>query len=564
MTAPDRMRARMQRERAERLLRRLERAAVALLLVAGLVPRARDLGAGFDREAEGFQGAFFALAAVNYERLGVGALLGYPVLNVEEEHDPAHWYGYANHPPTVALLGWASLWAAAPAGWSEAWRAHEPPRGVEPALRAPFLALHLGALLAFWWALREGLGSRTALIGLALLASSPVLVHYGMLVNYENPSLLAMALAAGFYARAWRRERWALPGVGLAFALGACFTYAPLFLLPPLALHAWGGRRNRLALAVLGVGAAGAVGPLAAHAWLSARALARTGQAPDGVLGRARHLLEPLLDGSYPIGEWAALQVERAADWITWPVPAVAAVGGATRLARRLVPSFDAWLLRRDPEPPKAGECDVATPLLLAGLLYLLAFYRHTLEPQHPFLMLVAPGVAAWAALGLSTWGAPLVRLGGGFAPLVLLTSLLVLPGVAAANRLRFEHRAPLGAVPPPGAAAPVLPLPRDLGAELAAVVPPGALGMYPEALGLNLAATYYAWRTLWPVADLAPGQADAVADRFGLADAERWLALPNEPPPAAAPQVAALRPLAEAAVLDRSSAPGWLGLRLR
>ena len=61
---------------------RLERIGIALILVAALVPRLRDVAGPFDRGPEGEAGARAALAAVNYERLGLATAGGYPVLNV--------------------------------------------------------------------------------------------------------------------------------------------------------------------------------------------------------------------------------------------------------------------------------------------------------------------------------------------------------------------------------------------------------------------------------------------------------------------------------------------------
>jgi hypothetical protein len=157
---------------------RLERLGVLLLLAVALVPRLRDVAAPFDREAEGAQAAFFAIAAVNHERLGLRHTGGYPVLNVDAT-DPGrrgagapiasrHWLFYTNHPPLVPLLAWAALEALGPRGWDTAWREHRAPAGIELPLRLPFLAAHLLFLWSLWWAARQSGGPRAALIALGL------------------------------------------------------------------------------------------------------------------------------------------------------------------------------------------------------------------------------------------------------------------------------------------------------------------------------------------------------------------------------------------------------------
>src|SRR5690349_22366462 len=85
----------------------VERCCVLALLLAALWPRARDLRAPFDREFEGAQGAFFAIGALNYERLGALRTGAYPVLNLDLgprgdprrslwEH-PQGWYRSEEH-----------------------------------------------------------------------------------------------------------------------------------------------------------------------------------------------------------------------------------------------------------------------------------------------------------------------------------------------------------------------------------------------------------------------------------------------------------------------------------
>ena len=87
--------------------------------------------------------------------------------------------------------------------------------------------------------------------------------------------------------------------------------------------------------------------------------------------------------------------------------------------------------------------------------------------------------------------------------------------------------------------AAPALPLPDTLGAELAQLLPAGSFGVYPAVLGLNTAASFYAWRSLWPANSPHDTLPDAVAQRFGLGASPHLLLLPKHPWPAIAAAIA-------------------------
>jgi hypothetical protein len=213
-------------------------------------------------------------------------------------------------------------------------------------------------------------------------------------------------------------------------------------------------------------------------------------------------------------------------EWLSPPLLPLAILGLALALARRS-------------EPRRSEAIDLGPPLLLGGALYLLAFYRHTIEPQHSFLMLIAPGALALAATALRLLGRISLRLRGGLAPLALVVSLLASYGAWRSNELRYRYRAarddrPSGNWPPPE-----LDLPEAIGAELGSLLPPRALGLYPAELGFNHAVAFYAWRTLLPVHSLEDPLARALAERFGLSDASRFLVLPRPPlPPSAAAAV--------------------------
>jgi hypothetical protein len=528
------------------LLREL---ALAILLVAAsLAPRLRDVGGPFDREFEGQQGAFFAIAAINYERLGFGAHGGYPVLNIDlprergsdgELRDRSDaWYTYANHPPLVPWIAWAGFKLFGPAEWNERYGA----RGVEHAVRMPFLALQVAFLAAFFWALREAYGSTTALAGLAFACFAPVVAFYAPLVNYENPALLAIALGAGYYVRFARtRARGDRLRLGFAFAFGSCITYAPLFFFAALFVHALFalGRRMALELA-LGPGLM-ALAPIAAHTAWSRWALAEIGQAPEGILSRARTLLEPLTSGEHPIGEWSRLQVERIAYWYTLPLALVALAGFAVALAR----------LRK---PVSHRPLPIAEILLAGGVLSLFAFYRHTLDPEHPFLLLVAPAICAFAAIALGALEPLVANVPGRRAWIALATAAVCTPCVMRFAELRHRYRANATEAAASARPKPELPLPDEIGHELRALIPEGTFAIYPDALGLNYAVYYYAWRTLWPIRDARDTLPIAVAERY-LPGAPRMLVLPKEPPPSAKSAVDALHSeLAQGAPL-RSSA---------
>jgi hypothetical protein len=360
-------------------LARLERAGVVLLLVAALVPRARDLFGPFDRELEGFQGACFAAFAVNYERLGLMRFAGYPTFNIDLPSDPERSpYLYPNHPPLVPWLVWASAKCLGPEGWSEAWREGRAPQGVEWSMRLPFLALHLFGLWALWWAARQCGSAVLALCTLAIATVTPVSALYGTLINYENPCAPFLLLACGFHVRWLRRAApapgtpsgvdelgsepraqgavplgrtadrgavaqagsLALPGgsrrsllaaAACTFAAG-CVTFTPVFFLPGLVLHTSWHRGWRKALLEALVLSGAALLPLAIHAGWVRLALPRT--ASEGLWQRVEVMLGPLFDGSLPLGEWLRRQGLRLSYFFTWPILAAAAIGLALALLR--------------------------------------------------------------------------------------------------------------------------------------------------------------------------------------------------------------------------------------
>lgn len=532
-------------------LRRLELAGAALLLVAALVPRARDLDGSFDRHFEGGQAGFFALCAVNYERLGFWTFGGYPVLNIDLFPDrPESWYEYANHPPAVPWMAYAGLQLLGPDGWEDELAAGRPPQGIETAVRLPFLLAHVFGLATFWWAVRQASGPRRAMLALAILAALPLSALYATLVNYETPSIPFACLALGFYARYARsddpaRRRSSLWGMAIAFGLGCSVTYAPAFFLPPLVLQRLLARRVREAVTVGATGLAGILVPVALHGYWSRRQLASIDVDADGLVKRVGNLAGPLFRGEPPFGDWLALQGELLLGLASWPVCIAAGVGAV-------------WLVVRSlPIAPGSREsASLEMPFTLGGFTMLLAFYQHTATGQDTFLLNLAPALCVLPAAVLDRIAPTLYRLRGGIGPLVAVTGLIVLPEVTQIDQLRRQWRAP-GPNDPVDAGGPPAPLPRTVGAELHELLPPGVAAMYPGDLGFQYGTYYYAWRSLFHVASLEEsGVAQAHFANIGLEGAPMYLMFPLDPPPAAAGQVDAVRALFEATLPDVAARP--------
>ncbi|QDU68671.1 hypothetical protein [Engelhardtia mirabilis] len=550
----------------------LERSLLGLLIAAAVVLRLVQVAEPLDRQFDGFQGAFFAVCAINYERLeGAhpahtllprGAGDGYPVVNLDlDPAAPDTWYLYANHPPTVPWLAWSSLALFAPDGWDQAWREGLPPAGIEAPLRAPFMALNLLGLVALFLALRAAGCRRAAWYATLFYAWTPAALLYAGLVNYENPTVpfvLAGVAAAVCYARGGRAA-W-LAATFAAFACAGAVTYAALFTAAALALllPACGWSR---AARLTGAAVAGSLAPLALHGARAGALLEQHGESMGTLGSRVRTMVAPLLDGTTPLGTWLGVQAKLLTEEVGIALSLLAAGGLAIGVGRMLRRSHGDGTRDAD------LSAHLALALVVGGCAMQLAFYRHTRDPQDPFILHLVPGLAAAA-------GVLIARLSSGATPaarwLVLTAALaVVVEGGLRSAQLHGRWR---GAGPELGqssAAAPLLPAPSRLGPALAELLPAGDVAWYPGALGLGPATSFYAWRTLLPV---TPGSYEATQlsqNDLGLEQATTWLAIPTAVPPSAQAAVDELLANLEAALPGSVREPsaanaGWRLWRLR
>jgi hypothetical protein len=532
---------------------------LALLLVGLLgawlllAPARGEFGRGFD----GFQGAFFASAAVNYERLGVERTHGFPVVQIDPRDEPSTWNVYTNHPRAVPLLAWWSLRTFGPAGWSD--RAQPLPHDTEAALRVPFFAAQVLCCVLVGLVAAAAAGRRAGLLGFALAVHAPLAAPLAGLVNYEHPSLVFVLAGALCLALAHvRRERAGLLGV-LATAVcgaGAFVTYAPVLFVPAFALFA--PRRRLLALST---GCASAGLALVPHV-LATRALrADTGLAGPSLVGRARELIAPMLHGDPPPWRWLAIQWDSALTAFGAALVAAAILGflAAVRLAR--AGHAHAEIERAESGPVARGPAVLARMALAAGLGALLVqvlYWRHTSDPQESFLLNAAPAVVLAAVLAFASierrsatgWPYRIARV----LPLAVLAACIV----QSTQRLSAD-RAP-GPLDLAGARGPDAPLPRTVGEELARLLPADVSGWYPSTLGWTPAASFHAWRPLVPVSPGAYDAAAATAVALGYGDRPVWLVLPLEPRGEAQARECEL--LAAELAARRGAEPDWVSGR--
>ena len=557
-----------------------ELAGVAAILLLAVVLRiAWAPVGGLDRSMDGFQGSFFALTSVNYERLGADAVDGYPVVNLDPVPDrPETWYVYANHAPLLSMALWLDLRLFAPdvelpsgetVPWGEAWRHGLPPtratdEGFEDVLRAPMYLASLLTILALWWALRAFGGSDQALVGAFLYAIAPLAVLEAGLVNYEPPSILCVVLAFGFLARWQLTDRRAHLIGALGFvALGTAQTFAPLFFAVPLCAYVLISRARRggslAGLRAVAPFALAALTPVLVHGVLAGRAMHDIGEVPR-LTERVRLLFAPLTDGSVPLWSWLKLQFSHLAAYNSQLVVDLTLLGIVFAVVELLAaPSRDEVDgEQREERAARAHGAALSLLLFGGGFSVLFFYYKHTADgflpgtaAQDTFMLNLLPGACALGALALVQFGRTLHRIltkdrdalsllrrhGATAAVAVVVAITWSANGNATElHWLRWRSPAELGQGP----------LPKVTGGRLAEIVPAGAVGLYPEALGWTPAVGLYAWRTLLPVTDdLASFEFATVRiTEAGLEDRPRYLLLPTEPPESARPQVESMRAL--------------------
>lgn len=517
---------------------------LALVAALGLVLHLPAVTGEFDRGFDGFQGAFFAGAAVNFQQLGTSPTRGYPLAQIDPSDDPSTWNVYTNHPRFVPHVALASLRLFGPKGWDT--RPGPVPPGTEAVIRAPFFALQVGGWLLLAAAVWRTAGRRAALVALALCAHLPLGAALSGLVNYEHPAVFfvcAGALLATF-TRAARtqsagpagaRERRFAVAAGAACGLGAAVTYAPVLFVPAIAYACARGTRWRALLA----GGAAAALALSPHVLASGEVRALVGARSPSIVERLRELLAPMWNGELPPSRWLAAQLQ-ALDWSFTPwVAAVAALGLLLAFARSAG-------VRRATASAVDTTCGLdqlarlAVGLGLAALAVQVLFWRHTGDPQVSFLLNAGPAVVLAATFALErlarrTEHAHVAR------PAVLVALLLVAASSARARDHLQALRAP-GPRDVPGATGPTAPLPRSVARDVDALLPPDVVVWYPAGLGFTPAVSFYAWRTFLP---FVPGHYEATIAKqaeLGLAQRPTWICVPIEPDsPAIAADVEAL-----------------------
>jgi hypothetical protein len=566
---------------------RRELIAVCLALFLGILLRVYYAPAGgFDREADGFQGAFFGLTSINYERLGIAPTGGYPVVNLDTVVDaPETWYVYGNHSPLFALGEWTALKALGPHGWENAWREGRSPSGVgtdhsfEFALRLPMFAASIFSMLVLWWALRIEGGKRAAWIGMLLYALCPLAILDAGLVNYEPASILCVLFAFGFFAKLRRRDaiceescifRKELLFVCLFLALGTAQTFAPLFFAIPLCFAALGSRLRAIGIkgALLSASAIGfaALLPVLVHG-IYVRSALEGIQPASRLSERIGILFEPLTSGSVPLWRWLGLQHTHLVTFASEVFVEIAIVG----LVFAILIQADR-LLSKGPEVRASKKNPALLPLLLAagGFTVMFGYYKHTADDtpaQSSFILNLIPAIAALGGLAFVIFGdavgrtfARKGRVHGGLILTAVLLGLALNNGFATTNHLWGIWRSP----------RPQSTVPELVGATLGKLLPPESVALYPAQLGFTPAVYFYAWRTMLPVtADIPSFQ--MVEQRLsdgGLLDRPRYLILPDAPSAGTKPAVDALRELFATMTPELASLPpiqvdGWSAWRL-
>ncbi|MBL8897375.1 MAG: glycosyltransferase family 39 protein [Planctomycetes bacterium] len=442
-----------------------------VLLALAAFLRARDLGAPFDSEFEGFQGGSWAIAARHRLEHGAERVGYFPVLNpnLPPEFQPTQLFSYTNHPLTTHTI---DVFMARAFGLEE-W-----------ALRLPYL---LGSLAIV--ALVYGLGLRVlgplgALLSATLAATSPGLAFYGALVNYEDLCIPAMLLAI------WAHLRWSEKGrivdallFSAALFVAVSIDWPAAFLAPAFAIERFLPRGRLHALKRLrasffsGLASAVAVvGAVALHLFLVRCSYEKLGIAPPeqaglgGAWERLQLLAEPFVNGAF--GAWLAAQAGHLRSLVRFDLALLAIVG---------------VLLCAMPERRCERARVVILPGVLAGGMYLLAFAKHALDQPLfwmyllPFLCL-ASGFALTRACALVAPRA-FSRRAAALSLALPAATLGVLQWKDLHERFRVGVRT------------------KEVGQAIRDATPPLTNLYVPASAGWNMAYAYYAQRLFTPLA---------------------------------------------------------------
>jgi hypothetical protein len=202
--------------------------------------------------------------------------------------------------------------------------------GSEAVLRSLSLIFGLGTLILFW-PLARRLASRTAaLLGLALVAFSPVMVYYSKeLKQYSGDAFFAVLILFLLERVRERESRWAWAALAAAGVLGLGFSHALIFTLPVALAVLWftpkTGRSRALLLGGIWAGAFGA------YYFLFFR-----GQVDPGLLAYWAQDF-PDFSGLGPFLRWLGASFQRYFHYffgdlgMFWAMPAVVAGGLALK-----------------------------------------------------------------------------------------------------------------------------------------------------------------------------------------------------------------------------------------
>jgi len=368
-----------------------------------------------------FNGAVWSQAAHNNLRAGLSATRGLAAgFYFGPLPIPARGY-YTHHPPGLPLVLTGLFAVAGEHEWV--------------ARLVPILA-SLGTAILVWWMVWSATGrARPATLVLAVLASLPMFLHYGQMVNHEPLALLAiLGMLAGLHA--WqttgRPAGLTVLFVSLGFGLlMAWHVYLFAGLLAAWLLGRGPAPARRVGAWVL------AVALLALLAFFLHIRLGRPDAWPE-LLAQFRWRLSLSSEtSSISWGAWARRVAESLLGRIPWVAWVLAAFGGvALRQWRSSVPGWP-WL----------GGVSLALAIL--SLIYVVAFRNASYIHAYAGYYLIVP-VAILAGLELDlVWrfGEQRAQRAGASAgthwqwPVAILAMVVMLTEIGVLQTWRLNHR---------------------------------------------------------------------------------------------------------------------------